>query len=308
MRVALLYRGPLASCNYSCDYCPFAKRPGQPGELEEDRAALERFVAFLRGREVGGLSVLFTPRGEALHHAHYQRALVELSGLPGIERVAIQTNLSVEPERWLEGAEPTRVGIWASYHPGQTTREAFLARCQSLRRRGVRFSVGMVGRRELLPEIEAIRAALPAEVYLWVNAFKHEGGELTAAEVARVERVDPLFSFSVALHRSRGRRCLAGERSLSVDGEGTLRRCHFVEEPLGNLYRPGELEAALAPRACPVETCRCHIGYLYLEELGLLGSFGEGFLERVPDPVSLTRLRQEPDRVCTSGPFSRGND
>ena len=283
MRVALLYRGPLAACNYACGYCPFAHRHAGGAELEEDRSALERFLAFLRGRPAGAFSVFFTPRGEALHLPHYQGALRELSRLPGIERVAIQTNLSVDPERWLEGADTARVGIWASYHPGETSRDRFLGHCESLRRRGVRFSVGMVGKRELLPELEAMRAALPREIYLWVNAYKHEGGELTDAERAKVAAIDPLFSFS-AVHPSRGRRCLAGERSLSIDGDGALRRCHFVAEPLGNLYRPGELERALAPRPCPAESCRCHIGYLYLEELGLLERFGDGFLERAPAP------------------------
>jgi MoaA/NifB/PqqE/SkfB family radical SAM enzyme len=282
MSVALLYRGPLASCNYACGYCPFARRPTSAGELEADRAALARFLGFLRGRSARELSVLFTPRGEALHHAHYQRALVELSRLPSIERVAIQTNLSVDPERWLADAEPARLGLWASYHPGQTSREGFLARCRALTRLGVRYSVGMVGKRELLPELEAMRAALPAEVYLWVNAYKHEGGELTAEERARVEAIDPLFSFST-VHASRGRRCLAGERALAVDGEGTLRRCHFVAEPLGDLYTPGDLERALLRRPCPAESCRCHLGYLYLEELGLLERFGAGYLERAPE-------------------------
>lgn len=282
MSVALLYRGPLASCNYACGYCPFARQRTSADELEADRAALARLVAFLRGWRGAPLALLFTPRGEALHHEHYQTAIVELSRLGGVARVAIQTNLSVDPERWLEGAEPARVGIWASYHPGQTSREGFLARCASLRRRGVRFSVGMVGRRELVGELEAMRARLPAEVYLWVNAYKHEGGELSRDERARVEAVDPLFGFS-AVHASRGRRCLAGERALALDGDGTIRRCHFVSEPLGNLYREGDLEVALRPRPCPAESCRCHLGYLYLEELGLLERFGSGYLERAPE-------------------------
>ncbi len=303
MNVALLYRGPLASCNYACGYCPFARHRASAAELEADRAALAadraalaadraelaadraalaRFVAFLRDWRGVPLAVLFTPRGEALHHAHYQAAIGELSRLPGVARVAIQTNLSVAPEAWLEGADPARVGVWASYHPAQTSRQGFLARCESLRRRGVRFSVGMVGKRELIDELEAMRAALPEEVYLWVNAFKHEGGELSPEERARVEAIDPLFSCST-VHATRGRRCLAGERSLAVAGDGTLRRCHFVAEPLGSLYAPGDLERALAPRPCPAPSCRCHLGYLYLEELGLLERFGDGFLERAPE-------------------------
>ena len=39
----MLYRGPLASCNYDCPYCPFAKRRDRPEQLRADREALARF-------------------------------------------------------------------------------------------------------------------------------------------------------------------------------------------------------------------------------------------------------------------------
>src|SRR5690606_13305863 len=34
------WRGPLASCNYDCDYCPFAKHVSSREELAADQAAL----------------------------------------------------------------------------------------------------------------------------------------------------------------------------------------------------------------------------------------------------------------------------
>ena len=42
MKLSILYRGPLSSCNYACDYCPFAKRKESYAQLEVDRRALER--------------------------------------------------------------------------------------------------------------------------------------------------------------------------------------------------------------------------------------------------------------------------
>ena len=33
MRLSILYRGPLSSCNYDCAYCPFAKRRETPAQL-----------------------------------------------------------------------------------------------------------------------------------------------------------------------------------------------------------------------------------------------------------------------------------
>jgi hypothetical protein len=68
---------------------------------------------------------------------------------------------------------------------------------------------------------------------------------------------------------------------ISVDGDGTMRRCHFVRTPLGNIYEPG-FERALLPRPCTNETCGCHIGYVHMDELRLHEVFGAGVLERIP--------------------------
>jgi hypothetical protein len=66
-----------------------------------------------------------------------------------------------------------------------------------------------------------------------------------------------------------------------VDGDGTVRRCHFIREPIANLYEPG-LEAALVERPCTNATCSCHIGYVHLDHLGLYRVFEGGVLERIP--------------------------
>jgi hypothetical protein len=71
---------------------------------------------------------------------------------------------------------------------------------------------------------------------------------------------------------------------ISVDGDGTVRRCHFVRAELGNLY-DGSYRAALRPRPCPLAVCDCHIGYVHLETLPLYDVFAGGVLERVPATV-----------------------
>jgi hypothetical protein len=93
--------------------------------------------------------------------------------------------------------------------------------------------------------------------------------------------VDPLFGLNTVAHESLGQRCFAGERAVAVDGEGTLRRCHFVADPIGNLYRD-DFRDALKPRPCPNATCGCHIGYVHLERLRLDRTFEGGLLERIP--------------------------
>lgn len=135
MDLTVLYRGPLSSCDFDCPYCPFAKRRDSREQLRADRAALERFTGWAAGQTGDRLRILFTPWGEGLVRSWYRRALVELSRLPQVERVAIQTNLSCRTD-WLAEADPGSVALWCTYHPGQTPYERFVAKCGELAERG----------------------------------------------------------------------------------------------------------------------------------------------------------------------------
>ncbi|MER7708441.1 STM4011 family radical SAM protein [Kitasatospora sp. NPDC097605] len=278
--LSLLYRGPLASCDYDCPYCPFAKRRDTPEQLRADRAALERFTEWVAGRAGTGdtVSVLFTPWGEGLVRSWYRRAMVELSRLPHVPRVAVQTNLSCRTG-WLAEADLAGLALWVTYHPGQVDHDRFLAKCRELDALGVRYSIGVVGQPEHLAAARRLRAELSPAVYLWINAA--EGRRYTDAEAADWTALDPHFGFSRNAHPSAGRPCRTGESVLSVDGDGTVRRCHFVREELGNLY-DGSYRPRLAPRPCPLPVCDCHIGYVHLETLPLYDVFAGGVLERVP--------------------------
>jgi hypothetical protein len=151
----------------------------------------------------------------------------------------------------------------------------------------VRYSVGVVGTKLHLPEIEALRAALPAHVYLWVNAYKRVTDYYSQGELDFLSAIDPLFPLNNQYHPSAGRDCMAGERVISVDGDGVVRRCHFIKQPIGNLYDPDFAEA-LRPRPCSAATCGCHIGYIHMPHLGLHEVFGDGLLERIPaEPIWL---------------------
>ncbi|MEU6944985.1 STM4011 family radical SAM protein [Streptomyces sp. NPDC046316] len=283
MDLTILYRGPLSSCDYDCPYCPFAKRRDSRDQLRADRAALERFSSWAAAQTGDRLRILFTPWGEGLVRSWYRRTLVELSRLPHIERVAIQTNLSCRTE-WLAEADPGTLALWCTYHPGQTPYERFLAKCRELTTRGTRFSVGIVGLPEHREDARRLRVDLPPEVYLWVNAA--EGHTYTDDEAEGWTALDPLFPYSRRPHPSAGLPCRTGESVISVDGDGTVRRCHFVKAELGNLY-DGSYRAALRPRACPLSVCDCHIGYVHLETLPLYDVFAGGVLERIPAPVVL---------------------
>ena len=283
MNLSILYRGPLASCNYGCWYCPFAKHRESASELTDDHRALDRFVRWVEDHPEHELGILFTPWGEGLVRRWYQDALVRLTNLSHVHRVAIQTNLSCRLD-WVDACDKTRLALWTTFHPTEVARGRFLAKCLELDRRGVRFSVGVVGLKEHADEIDALRRELPAHVYLWINAYKDRPDYYREDEAQRFTAIDPLFPLNQVRHPSRGRPCRAGHTVIALDGDGTIRRCHFIKEPLGNLYDPN-FARALFPRLCTNDTCGCYIGYVHLEDLKLYAVFGDGVLERIPAPA-----------------------
>lgn len=280
-RWSILYRGPLSSCNYACDYCPFAKTRNTRAELEEDARKLARFVDWVARRDDRDVGVLFTPWGEALIRRHYRDAMVRLSHMPHVYRVAAQTNLSFRSFDWLEASSRDALALWTTWHPTQISLDDFLERCARLDARGVRYSVGVVGLRESFEAIEELRARLAPEIYLWINAYKREPSYYDEQDVQRLERVDPLFRYNTRYHPSQGRPCQAGVTAFTVDGDGVARRCHFIDAPIGNIHDE-DFDEALYQRPCAIEACGCHIGYVHLDALELYPVFGDGLMERIP--------------------------
>jgi len=283
MNLTILYRGPLISCNYGCMYCPFAKQQQSQAELAEDRKALERFTNWVAEHPQHRISILITPWGEALIHPWYQQALAKLTNLPDVDKAVIQTNLSCKLE-WVEDCHKERLALWTTFHPEWVSLERFVAQCLELDKRGVRFSAGVVGFPKFKDAIATLRGELPPHIYLWINAVKRELSQLSDGDRQFFESIDPLFHLNTHHYPSYGKSCRAGESVISVDGDGTVRRCHFIKEAIANIYDPN-FEAALFERPCTNETCHCHIGYVHLDYLELDKVFGSGILERIPSRV-----------------------
>ena len=280
MKLSILYRGPLASCNYDCHYCPFAKRTDSAVQLKRDERALTRFADWLETQTDYSWKLLFTPWGEALVRRWYRETLACLTQVSHIEFVAIQTNLSTDAH-WLEASRAEKLALWCAFHPTQAVRPEFVSRVHKYHSRGARVSVGGVGVPEHLADFQALRHELPAEIPMWINAEQPRSRPYRPEEIAAFTELDPRFALTLRRHRSLGGGCQTGETVFTVDGEGEMRRCHFVSEVIGNIYETG-WESALRPRPCPNRFCQCFVGLSHFEPLALSESFGDQILARIP--------------------------
>ncbi len=280
--LSLLYRGDLSSCNYDCGYCPFAKGIDSKDLTAQDRAGLQRFVAWCEKTEFN-LRILFTPWGEALVRKHYREAFVRLSHMQNVCELGIQTNLSRDPS-WLAAAHKANINLWCTYHPSQTTRLRFLRRAELLVQMGISFSVGMVALAQDFAEIQSMHQILQAlarrtgkPIYLWLNAYDGRTADYyRPQDIEMLAAIDSHFAYNVQPVSSLGADCRAGRSAISVNAQGEVRPCHFLQRSLGNLY-DGSFQQKLSRQPCPNAHCDCYIGYSLRRDLPFTAALTRGY-------------------------------
>jgi MoaA/NifB/PqqE/SkfB family radical SAM enzyme len=285
MSLLVLFRTRLEWCNYTCSYCPWnatvQRVPAEAFRADEERLnrIVDRVAELPRPVEF-----FITPKAEYLVLPYWRAAVGRLLALPQVERVTVQTNLSFDLAAFLDAVDARKLALWTTYHPSEVS-AAELAnlhgKWRRLQERGVPFSVGIVGLRENLGHAEALRRRLDRHVYLWVNAYQREPNYYHPDELERIRAIDPYFDLNNQYFPSRGRPCTAGQRAVYLDDEGDLRRCFFVGEVLGNIYRDG-WRTLDAPLGCPRESCHCYVGHMHIVELGFREVYGKDLAARIP--------------------------
>ncbi|MCH8621213.1 STM4011 family radical SAM protein [Undibacterium sp. TS12] len=282
MSLKVIYRGHLTDCNYSCEYCPFAKEKNSREMQALDRKDLDRFVAWVEQNSSAArpMEIFITPYGEALVRKWYQEAMIRLSHLPHVSKVAAQTNLAWNTQ-WLSRCNVQTTALWTTYHPDFVSEDKFAGKCEELRAMQIRHSVGVVGLQQHFAKIASLRQRLPDSTYMWVNAYKREANYYTDQDISFLEGIDHLFRLNLPWYESMGKPCKAGDEIVSIEGNGDLFRCHFIKTRKGNIFTD-PLDSMLKKEVCTKATCHCHIGYIHLDHMKSEQVYGSGLLERIP--------------------------
>jgi MoaA/NifB/PqqE/SkfB family radical SAM enzyme len=285
MSLLVLFRTRLEWCNYTCSYCPWnATARRVPAEVfRDDEARLHRVVDRV-AQLPDAVEFFITPKAEYLMLPYWRAAVGRLLALPQVGRVTVQTNLSFDLAAFLDQIDATKLALWTTYHPTEVPEDELdnlHAKWRLLQERGVPFSVGLVGTHANLPHLRPLREQLDPRVYLWVNAYQREPDYYTPAQLATIRAVDPWFDLNNQNFPSRGRSCSAGQRAVYLDDTGDLRRCFFVGDVIGNLFRDGWRHSD-EPRPCPRDGCHCYVGHMHIVELGFREIYGENIAVRIP--------------------------
>ncbi|MFG6395096.1 MAG: STM4011 family radical SAM protein [Lachnospiraceae bacterium] len=248
------YRGSLDSCNYSCSYCPFSKKPqcSRKGLLK-DEESLVSFVDAITSKICAGknkCAVQIVPYGEALIYKYYWRELARLTCSNYIEAAGAQTNLSFNIDRmlgWFEknNGRINKLRLWCTFHPQMVTESQFLSQCRKLSAYGILYCVGTVGVPGQEKSILSLRKKLPEDVYLWINKMDGLGRRYIEEEIKTFTLIDEYFETGLKHYKADTSRCMD---SLFVEADGSVRRC--------NTCIPGK-----DGKACIRKECSCYLSY-----------------------------------------------
>lgn len=272
------YRGSWESCNYSCSYCPFSKKPQSSKELEKDKENLVQFVSALLDKENGvsrECAVQIVPYGEALIHKYYWQEMALLSRSPLIEAVGAQTNLSFDVDTMIKvfirnNGIISKLKLWCTFHPSMVTIDKFLSQCNKLSIYNISYCAGATADPVQINNIRTLRRCLPKEIYLWINKLDGLGRRYTSEEIKAFMDIDEYFNLELKHHKADISKCTD---SCFIEAGGTAKRC--------NICSPS------ASSVCTRKTCSCYLSYCNqsLPEMVFFGRYPSFRIPVYPDAV-----------------------
>jgi len=271
--------GMLHSCNYSCEYCYVPRNEKHTAPRAEDLAR-----AWKKVYEKYGSCRVRLDGGEPSIFPGFLPLVKEMSKY---HRLQINTNLSFEAEPFRRAADPLRVRIDASIHPGQVSLNDFLGKAERLKGAGFKVVVALVAFPETLGKIADIRKMVEAQGFpflmhpysgeykgkIYPRDFSEEEKRLIYSQDResgtelewRKDHKDDRFpeeqekKKAAAPSSGKGKKlCRMGQMYARIYPDGKVFACCTEKGlfPLGNLF-DGSFELREEPVECAHEGCRC---------------------------------------------------
>jgi len=194
----IFFRGEIDFCNYSCSYCPFAKKTLSREKIQKESENLEKLYIYVKNMQEDA-NIMITPYGEALIHPLYQEFMARISALENVRKIGIQTNFSVDIDEFINilsknHADYSKIMLWATFHSEYADIENFCNRANSLSEL-ISISCGIVANRKNYEEIRKLREHLKSDIYLWINAMDKIKNRFSSDEITSLSKIDPMFAY-----------------------------------------------------------------------------------------------------------------
>lgn len=297
----IYYRGILSSCNYSCSYCPFAKRKSNQAELKKDFQQLNRFYREIENTTFDKpVGIFFTPYGEALIHNYYIEMMAKLSKLKSIKYVSCQTNFSFDIDKFLglikeNDGDLSKIKLWATYHSEMIDPEIFSNKAKIISEH-IDISVGMVAIPGKSDEVVEFREVLSQNIYLWINGKAREKSRYTKKEIDKLINVDPLFGSELFRHKVEKNCCTSGVESIFIEANGDIYPCNINKNKLGNFY---ESKISWKEVSCKRRICDCFLAYSNRKDILHVNYFSDYKYIRLPEKVEVEAIFLDIDGTLT---------
>lgn len=293
----IFFRGEIDFCNFSCSYCPFAKKSLSKEKIQKESENLKKLFVYVKNLDEN-VNIMITPYGEALIHPLYQEFMARISTLENVRKIGIQTNLSVDTNELINTlsknhADFSKIMLWATFHSEYAEIEKFCNKANSLSEL-ISISCGIVANKKNYEEIRKLRENLNANIYLWINAMDKIKNGFSEEEITSLSKIDPMFAYEfyakridfMNLRDDNFSNCQSYDK-IYVDIQKYSSSCFFKKK------------RAIDSLCNNHKICDCYLGYSNFGNNILDRFFGENIIFRIAQKRKFEAIFVDIDGVMT---------
>jgi Radical SAM superfamily len=256
-----------AKCNYDCPHCCIPPK-WRIDTAETPIPAEECIKAWKRIFAQKGECFIEISGGEPTTYPAFKEIITAISEW---HRIGICTNLSFNPNRFLEGINPERVQIYPSFHPTHTKIEPFIRRVLSCWQAGFPrtnpVSVAYPAEFNNLDDYQKTfsQAGIRLEIIPYRGRYRNmdypEGYTEDEKRFLKININRDARDYQLDKKITRGKLCRAGFSYARIQPEGSVFRCApevelGQDKAIGFFYDAG-FKLLDRPKPCICDSCPC---------------------------------------------------
>ncbi|MCK5000179.1 MAG: radical SAM protein [Anaerohalosphaera sp.] len=261
-------------CNYKCSYCDQthdrSARKGKYTAHAFDNSPLGKWCdSFHRHFHDRRLSLLITGGEPMLDRKNMGPLLKELTSMPTVECIRIDTNISWKPDNY-KGVDPKKIILMCTYHPAQVSKESFFASIKRLLDFG--YKIGMVNfvmNSENFNIFKKIKQEMfELGIPLHPNPLWDSKGQYSEEDLSILKEELPLadYQYRTQTVSPFGKKCLFPSLAYQMDQTGQIQvGCH--PQISGSFFENSLPPTFVGPAPCPMKSCACLDMYSFLKNV-----------------------------------------